>query len=222
MSFLGLALAVGLATGIVGYVADQRRKRAIVAHATAREWTHVEEDPSLVGRFPGPPFDQGEDRRVTTVVRGRYDGREMLAFDHTYETVSGFGADRERHTHEHSVVALALGAVFPSLTVAPEGVLSRLFGGFLGDDLEIGDPTFDGAFRVRATDPGYAADVLGPEVRAALLRHPDLTWRIEGDQLLTIRSGHHLATEIEPTLLALQDVVHAVPDRVWARVRGDG
>ncbi|WP_244928347.1 hypothetical protein [Nocardioides sp. W7] len=209
------------AVGIVGYVAEQRRRAAIVAHATDREWTYLDEDPSLVHRYPGPPFDQGHDPEVTNVVRGRYDGRELLAFDHTYETSTGSGSDRTTSRHEHSVVAVPLGATFPSLSVAPEGFLSRIFSGFFGADLVTGDPVFDDAFRVGAGDPSYAATVLTPEVRAALLRRPDLTWRIEGESLLAIRTGHHGAEEIEPTLQALQAVILAIPDAAWAQVRGD-
>jgi hypothetical protein len=222
VSLVVVVFVVVLAFAIGGYVLDQRRRSAIAAHAAEREWTHLEEDSSLVGHFPGPPFDQGDDRRVTTVVRGRYDGRDLLAFDHTYETTSGFGSDRRTTWHKHSIVSLSLGAEFPSLSVAPEGLLSRMFNGFFGSDLTVGDAVFDDAFRISATDPAYAADVLQPEVRAVLLQHRDLTWRIEGDTLLAVRDGHHVAEEIEPTLLAVQAVIQAIPDRVWARVRGDG
>ena len=217
-----VVVGVVLAVGVGRHVANQRRRAAIAARASAREWAHLAEDPSLVGHFPGPPFDQGHDREVTSVVRGRYDGRDLLAFDHTYETVSGTASDQTSTTHRHSVVALSLGTDFPSLSVAPAGLLSRMFTSFHAADLEVGDPDFDEAFRVSAAHEEFARDVLVPEVRAALVGRPGLSWRIEGDQVLAIREGHHLADEIEPTAQAIQSIIAAIPDRVWARVRGDG
>lgn len=218
----GFAVCVIILVVLAVWRWDRARKRraALVATATEREWTYTDADPSLVGVFPGPPFDQGRNPRVTNVVRGRYDGRDLLAFDHTYETTTHTSEGQTTSDHEHSIVGLSIGEVFPSMTISPEGALRRLFNSFFGSDVEIGDPAFDDAFRVSAADPVYARDVLVPEVRAALLRHPDLTWRIERDMVLTIRVGHHDAAEIEPVLQALQAVIAAIPDLVWARVRG--
>lgn len=206
---------------VTGVVSRRRRRQAIAATAAAREWTYQEVDRSLVDLYPGPPFDQGARRRVTNVVRGRYDGRDLLAFDHSYTTFDHSGSNTTSEQHEHSVVALSLGATFPPLSVSSEGSLSRLFTGFFGTDLELGDTAFDDAFRVSTDDPSYAREVLVPEVRTALLRHPELTWRFEQDALLTIRAGHHGADQIEPVVQALSEAVAAIPDRVWARVRGE-
>jgi hypothetical protein len=220
----GFAVLVIIAVLIAFWRYDRARKRraAMVETAARREWAYTDEDPSLVGILPGKPFHQGDNRRVTQVVRGRYDDRDLLAFEHSYETTSNSTNNGTvTTTTEHSVVALSIGTALPALTIAPDGALSRLHDKLTGAELEIGEEVFDRAFQIEVADPAYARDLLVPEVRTALLRFPDRTWRIEGDWIWVIRSGHADADEIEPVLHAQQSVLATIPDIVWARVRGD-
>ena len=192
----------------------QERRDGLAAFALARDWGLRPEDPALVGRFRGAPFERGHSRRATNVLLGRHEGREFTAFDYRY--VSGSGEDR--HTSTHSVVALNLGVAAPDLAVGPTGTLRRWVDALTGKDIEIGDPTFDSFFTVHSSSPEFARDLLLSDVRDVLRHHPSLSWRITGDSLLVIRPGSHGPAEVEGLLAAMGALLDRVPARVWERL----
>lgn len=52
-----------------------------------------------------------------------------------------------------------------------EGGISTLIGRFFGiEDVQVGDPLFDGAFKVKTADPGRLTSLLTPSVRNGLVR----------------------------------------------------
>lgn len=204
-----LVLLAVVAYIVARAVARHRRRTALVARAAAREWTHLDQDDSLVGTHAGWPFDQGRNRRARDVVRGRYEGREFVAFDHSYETDRHDG-DRTADRHEHAVVVLLHPRALPAVLAASVSTRRQRLPGFVGRDLEVGDPAFDPAFQISADDPAAARAVLGPAVRAAMLRRTDLTWRFEPHAVLTIRPGRHEAEEIEAVLDVMRSVSAAL------------
>lgn len=204
---------------VVGVIQNKARREALTAFAASRGWTVRESDPSLVTRFSGSPFGTGDSRRATNCLYGSHDGRHVVAFDYQYETTSGSGDDRSTTTHHYSVVAMSLGTVMPRLAVSPEGPVGRFFGRLTNRDIELESEDFNRAFTVTADDRRFASDVLHPQMMQMLLQWPALGWRLEGDSMLVIRSGHHQPSEIDSTLAVIDAIVDRIPEHVWRTLR---
>lgn len=192
----------------------RERQQGLAAFARSREWEYRPEDPALVGRFRGAPFERGRSRRATNVLLGRYESRAFTAFDYRY--VSGSGEDSTTHTC--SVIALNLGVTAPDLAVGPTTTLRRWVDALTGRDIEIGDPQFDAAFTVHSPSPEFARELLLSDVRDVLRHHPALSWRITGDSLLVIRSGGYSPGDVDGLLGAMGALLDRVPARVWERL----
>ncbi len=224
--FLFVVLAFGAAVGVIALVvvsisrtqrAAEQRRQQLVGLANEREWGFRPQDPSLVDRFAGPPFERGRSRQATNVIVGQYDGRPFTAFDYAYTT--GSGDSTQRHTC--SVVALNLGVSAPDLSIGPTTMMRRWVDAITGNDILIGDPEFDDFFTVHSPSPEFAADVLLSDVRDVMRHHAGVAWRITGDSLLVIRDGHHGPGEVEAKLRMMDALLDRVPARVWDRLRGE-
>lgn len=192
----------------------RKRQETLAAFAQAREWDYRPDDPALVGRFRGAPFERGIRRRATNVLIGRYESRPFTAFDYQYVT----GGGEDSTTHHHAVIALNLGVMAPDLAVGPTTTLRRWVDALTGRDIEIGDPAFDAAFTVHSPSPEFARDLLLSDVRDVLRHHPGLSWRITGDSLLVIRSGGFSPADVDGLLGAMGALLDRVPARVWERL----
>ncbi|WP_193611498.1 DUF3137 domain-containing protein [Nocardioides lijunqiniae] len=212
-----LALIVVLV--VVGYQQAKKRREGLAAFAAARGWVYRPADPSLVGRFTGSPFGTGSSRSATNCLYGAHGERPMVAFDYSYTTSSGSGDNRTTTTHRYSVVAMNLGLVVPPLAVSPEGAVGRFFGRLTNRDIELESEDFNRAFTVTAHDRRFASDVLHPQMMQMLLQWPALGWRLEGDSMLVVRSGHHAPHEVDATLAVMDAILDRIPEHVWRTLR---
>lgn len=213
--------AIGIFTALRARKRAAERKAGMSGYAAHREWEYRPEDPGLVTRFDGPPFDRGYSRTAANVLRGKHDGRPFVAFDYAFTTSSSSGRNRSTQRHEYSVVALSLGLTTPGLAVGPTGTFGRLINAVTGRDVEIGDPAFDQTFTVTSPSPEFARDILTPDVVVVAMHHPVLAWRLEGDSMLVIRSGQHTAQEIEAKLHFMDAVLDRIPEHVRSRLLGE-
>lgn len=201
-------------------IGAKRRREAIMAFATARGWRYAREDRTLVGRFPGYPFESGYGRRATNVLLGEHDGRHLVAFDYQYKERRGSGDDRKTETYHFGVVVMSVGAQMPALSVTPENFLGRAIGRLTGSDIELESEEFNRAFTVRAPDPRFAYDVLHPQMMELLLQWPDLAWRFAGADMISVRRGTQSVEEIDRKVAAMDAILDRVPEIVWRAVRG--
>jgi hypothetical protein len=216
LAFLGLMVVLV----VVGYQQAKKRREGLAAFAAARGWVYRQDDPSLVSRFNGSPFGTGSTRRATNCLYGAHAERPMVAFDYSYTTSSGSGDKRTTTTHRYSVVAMNLGVVVPPLAVSPEGAVGRFFGRLTNRDIELESEDFNRAFTVTAHDRRFASDVLHPQMMQMLLQWPALGWRLEGDSMLVVRSGHHAPHEVDATLAVMDAILDRIPEHVWRTLRG--
>lgn len=225
MTFTGFAALFALvavlivASAVATARGRRRRMDGLAAYAAKREWRYIPDGTGLERRFTGEPFGRGSSRRTSNVVEGWYEGWAFVAFDYRYTTRSG----EDTTVHRNSVVSVHLGALsqpVPLLQVEPQGAIGRFFSALLGNDLAIGDPVFDKAFRVRTDSPELALDVLHPDLRALVSTWRDRAWRLQGDSLLMFRRGEHDPAEIDAVLAAMKALLDRVPPHVWDRLRG--
>lgn len=206
--------------GVVGVIADIRRRKAFSALAARRQWELTKNDRQLPETFGGPPFGVGHRRIAKMVARGRHNGRAILVFDYEYRTPGSDGDD----TH-HAWVACVddLPADLPALEVIARTARAELTARPGGQpalpEFVRGDPAFDRRYRVHTASRRLAEDLLDPQVLRLIASWPDFSWRIEGRRLLTWGSGPLAPHWIETNLNMLAALTEAVPDEVWRKPR---
>ncbi|RNL79476.1 DUF3137 domain-containing protein [Nocardioides marmorisolisilvae] len=215
---LGFGL-VGL-VGYLGYLSAKKRREELAALAAKRGWTWTERDDSWADRFDDAPFGLGHNRQARNILRGTYDGRDMIAFDyvyHTTETSSGPNntTTTREQSHGFSIIAIGTGARFPHLKVTPEGMVGRFFGRLTNTDIELESEAFNRAFTVNCDDRKFATDVLHPQMMEYLLTLPDLAWSTRNDTVMVVEAGQHSAVQLDASLKAIDGILDRIPDFVW-------
>lgn len=215
-----LFAALAVLFGYLGYLAAKKRREAMAAYAASRGWSWVPEDDRVISLFSGMPFGVGHGRRALNVLRGAYDGRQMVAFDYEYKTTSGSGKSRRTTTHHYSVIAVGTGVILPELAVTPQNLFNGFFGRVTNRDIELESEAFNDAFVVTCPSRKFASDVVHPLMMELLMSRPAIAWRFERDAIVTVESGQHQPATIDATLAHLDAVLDAVPEFVWREVRG--
>ena len=208
---LGLVVAVGLV--FVGFWVQRKRHERFFAWAVRHGWTYTHADRSLVSISRGQPFNVGDSKRATEVLRGTFESRPALSF--TYQWTTGTG--KHRTTQHAHVVALGLPAYLPTVEVTPEGLGARLAKLVGAQDMQLESEAFNRAFRVAASDRRVAHAILHPRLMERLLRGDALgsAWRIGGTWILSWEPGTTDLDRLAPRLGLLAAVVRSVPRHVW-------
>jgi hypothetical protein len=202
-------------------VTNIRRERDLAAMAALHQWELTKKDRRLPETFGGRPFADGHDRVGRIVMRGRYQNRAILVVDHAFKTPGSDGDD----THSYWAACVEdLPAALPALEVVPRksradrhttaGILTR------APEFQRGDPAFDRRYRVVATNPLPAADLLDAEVLRLLAGWPDFSWRVEGTRLLTWGGGTVKPHWVQTCLNMLVALAETIPEEVWRTARG--
>lgn len=167
--FLGVAVVFGLAFLVRRPIRERRRVKDIAEWADLNGWerAETESDATLPFRWPGGPFVEGRPEPATDVLYGSVAGYPMISFTHTWRTgKEGSRFSRKRYAH---VIALDEEASEPRLQLSPEDWRDRVQKLFGGQDVQLGNPAFDEAWRVRASDDVFARRVLDPRFMSMLM-----------------------------------------------------
>src|SRR5690349_16880450 len=163
MEILIVVLVVGLIiAGIIFNVLAARKRREELGTLAARLGLTFDpgEDYGLADRYDFlEKLDQGSDRYAFNVLRGRYAGHEIMAFDYHYETYStNSKGQRQTHHHYFSFFILLLPRAFSELTIAREGWGSKIAQAFGYDDIDFESAEFSRTYCVRSRDKRFAYD----------------------------------------------------------------
>lgn len=207
VDLLVLGLVVGGLVGLLLLVgrAGMRRRAGVAERVQQAGWTYVGVDlqPSLLGRWPGTPFDFWP-AQVCDVVVGQWRGRPMVAFEHVHRI------SRRVPAVSHHVVAVPLPAPVPTLELAYVGP---------GPGAGYGPAEFHRVWRVDCADEAFAHELLTPRVVQRLLA-PDAAGalvRFTGTDVLSIERAPAWPERVAPRLELLADLLDLVPAQVWQR-----
>jgi hypothetical protein len=217
-----LAVVIGVGVAYLNYVQAKKRREAFAAFAAQQGLAYIPEDNSWAGQWAGTPFQTGDNWRVRNVLSGAFQGRQIVAFDYSYQTHTTNGKGQRRTTtHKFGVVVMQLPAPLPHLEVTHEGIFGGAVANALGfADLQFESEQFNRAFRVKADDPRFGHAVIHPRMMELLLARGEIGWRIEGNSLVGWDSGPHTPHEVMNRLQLLQLVVDNVPPFVWRDYAG--
>jgi hypothetical protein len=210
---LDLARVAVLAVVCIVSIGMWLRERALSGPlrriSAANGWTFTRSAPGLANRWTGSPFGVGNDRKATSVVRGRVDQRPFTAFNYTVTVSTG----RDRVTSYYSVVALDLPVPLPVVEVHHTlGGVEQAIG---LTRIEFENEAFNRHYRVTCADARYASDVLNPRTIEALVAGRVVNVRIGGGRAVAWAVGRLEVTEVLGWSRALVTAVDRIPDFVW-------
>lgn len=198
-----LFVIVAIAAGIFGAVAAKKRREemAVLASRLGLRF-HPDEDHSLSNRFDFlDRLSVGDNRYAYNVLSGTYRDQDVLAFDYHYETHSRDAkGNRQTHHHHFSFFICLLPRAFPELTIAREGIFSKIAQTFGYDDIDFESADFSRNFCVRSKDKKFAYDVCHARMIEYLLANSDLTVEIEDRALALAFDSCLSAAETESNL----------------------
>ena len=217
--FILVAIVI-IVAGIYSAIAAKKRREemALLAAKLGLRFS-TEHDTYIATRFGFlDRLGQGSNRYAYNILNGNYLGNEILAFDYHYETYSTDNkGNRQTHHHQFSFFICNLPMEFPELTIAKEGILSKIAQTFGYDDIDFESAEFSAKFCVRSKDKKFAYDVCNALMIDYLLANTDLNIEIE-DTALAIGFGTCLsAAEIEMNLERLVKIRSLLPNYLFTK-----
>jgi hypothetical protein len=204
-----VVIAAIAAMAYAAHAANARRVNELGALAVRLGWQFdLTKDYEHAARYSYlGVFDQGDDRYAYNTLTGVIDvgGQSWpaRAGDYHYETQSGTGKDRQRHSHRLTYLIVEtphFGA--GDLFIRREGLFDR-FAGFLGfDDIDFESAEFSEKFLVKSSNKRFAYAVIDPRMMEFMLDSPTPT--------IEFRRGHGCFHDRERTLNAdaLEGLIH--------------
>lgn len=173
---LGIVVAVLLFIGMIvaGAVAAQRKLRAAVDALFAGdgfELTRKPEQAARDGVWPiFEPFKHLKHgvKGIQWIARGRVEGREVIAMQHSYTIHTGQSAQQIVHV----CIACPCPAHWPMVELRGEHVFHRIASVLGSSDIELESEAFNRRWRISAESEDQAILVLTPEVQAMLADAP--------------------------------------------------
>jgi len=216
-----LFVGVVVIAGIYAAIAAKKRREALSALAARLGLNFSAGDDRVFAQRFGflNRLAQGENRYAYNILSGVYRQNEVLVFDYHYETHSTDSkGNRETHHHHFSFFIVLLPVSLPELTVAREGLLSKVAQAFGYDDIDFESHEFSRAFCVRSKDKRFAYDVCNAQMMEYLLANRDLSIEIENHALALAFDSCLSAAEIESNLARLQEIRLRLPDYLFTKV----
>lgn len=204
---------------IFGAIAAKKRREAFAILAARLGLTFSpDHDRGIADRYHFlDRLAHGSNRYAYNILSGNYQGRSVVAFDYHYQTESRDSkGNRRTHHHHFSCFVLQMERPFPELTIAREGIFSKVAQAFGYDDIDFESHEFSRKFCVRSKDKKFAYDVCHARMIEYLLANDDLNIEIENTVLALAYSGVLKPEEIEPNLQRLVHVRALMPDYLFA------
>ena len=213
--FIVGVLAVIVIVAILGHLAAQKRRQAMMALAAR---LGLRFDPrkrrDLARRYEFiDRMRAGRNRYAFNILSGHYQGHDVILFDYHYKTGSG----KNTHHHYLSFFILRLPISVPELVIGPEGFFSKIAQAVGYDDIDFESHEFSRKFCVRSRDKKFAYDVCNAQMIEFLLANTDLTMEMELDALAVSFQRRLRPEQIEANLQRLITVRSLMPDYLFAR-----
>lgn len=159
---------------------------------------------------------QGSNRYAYNIMSGHFNGHDVAAFDYHYETHSSDSKGRSQtHHHHFSFFVLTLPKHLPELTIAKEGLLSKIAQAVGFNDIDFESPEFSKTFVVRSKDKKFAYDFCNEQMIDYLLGHPDINIEVDQDSLAIALNRCLRVEEIEAHLDQLVSIRTLMPDHLF-------
>jgi hypothetical protein len=159
----------------------------------------------------------GSNRYAYNVMEGDYQGHPVALFDYHCETTSGYGKDRKTNHHHFSFFVLSMEAAFPELTIADEGIFSKISQALGHDDIDFESHEFSGRYVVRCENKKFAYDVCNARMIEYLLVNPCDGIEIENGSLAIGFNSKLGVDQIEAQLKRLLNIRTLMPNYLFSK-----
>ncbi len=157
-------------------------------------------------------LDQGSNRYAYNILDGDFEGHSIKVFDYHYETYSRDSEGRRKTDHHHfSFFILNLPRSFPELTIAKEGILSKIAQAVGYDDIDFESHEFSRRFVVRSKDKKFAYDFCNAQMIDYLLGVQEIELEVDSTSLALAFNRCLKVEEIEPRLRQLIEIRSLMP-----------
>jgi hypothetical protein len=159
---------------------------------------------------------QGSNRYAYNILDGTYRDHAVTVFDYHYEThSSGSKGQQQTHHHHFSFFILTLEKSFPELTIAKEGLFSKLAQAVGFDDIDFDSHEFSRTFVVRSRDKKFAYDFCNAQMIDYLLGHPKINIEVDRHKLALGFDSRLKVEDIEPHLEQLVKIRSLMPEYLF-------
>lgn len=201
---------------VVGYRQTKQRREAMAAWAQRCGLSFSpDHDDHLKERFPDfKCLRQGDqDRYAYNICRGRWNGRDLTAFDYHYETRSTDSKGRTSTTSHHfSAVILCADIPLKPLVIRGETVFDKMAGFFGYDDIDFESTEFSRRFYVKSPDRRWAYDVIHARTMEFLLQSPRFNIQFDHVHIIAWRERTLRLPQFEQALTLIEGVLERFPD----------
>jgi len=159
---------------------------------------------------------QGDNRYAYNIIEGQHEGHPIKIFDYHYETHSTDSkGNRQTHHHHFSFFILNMEKAFPELTIAKEGILSKIVQAVGFDDIDFESHEFSRRFVVRSKDKKFAYDFCNARMIDYLLGVQNIELEVDSNSLALAFNRCLKVEEIEPRLRQLTEIRALMPDYLF-------
>jgi hypothetical protein len=210
------AIVVGVGVWYSYYRKKQRRE-AMGLFAARYGLQYSREDPLGLLGYGFHLLQMGDGRGCENVVYGQWQGLPAREADYWYYTES---TDSKGHTsrsyHRFSILIADLEADLPYVSVAKEGIFTRMAGHLGFADIQFESEDFNRQFQVRSQDREFAFRLIDARMMQWMLSTDgSLGFEIEGSNVLLY--CHRLQPDELAPLFGAAKLFHEhVPRLVWA------
>jgi len=159
----------------------------------------------------------GRERYSLNTIRGDFDGRSVTLFDYHYlsdATVWWWAPSWSRHCYL-SFIILNLEKGFPELTLAKEGIFSKIAQAFGFDDIDFESHEFSRQFKVHCRDKKFAYDFCNAKMIDYLLDQPIIAIEIDRNALALGFDFQHKVAKIDSHLTHLVKIRSFMPNYLF-------
>ena len=153
----------------------------------------------------------GSDRYASNVMKGAYQGHDVIVFDYHYETGSG----KERTTHLYSFFILETEQYFSELLITKEGIFSKITQALGFDDIDFESHEFSRKFCVKSKDKKFAYDFCNGQMIEYLLANSDLNIEVDRKVIAISFTGNLKPETVEYNLNRVVNIRSLMPDYLF-------
>lgn len=216
MPCLFFILVAGLMVVMIVVGQRQREQRQQAMGDLGREMgLHYDpaKDRSFDERYPFfNALKRGNSRYAYNILRGAFEGRNIVGFDYHYQTSSTDSKGKRRTTNHHfSAVIFEVGLPIHGLTIRPEGVFDRMKQFFGFDDIDFESAEFSRAFHVACKDRQLAYDVIQPETMDIMLQRPRFYLHFDQGLVMVFRGSRFKPDDYRAAIHLVDDILDRIP-----------
>ena len=177
-----------LAVGLLVFTLVRNRKRREEIHQLAAQlgMTYSRYDSTGIVRLPFDLFRMGAGQGVENVLSGVRGDTPSYLFDYWYYTETRDSKGQVSRSYNHfSCAMVEMSGRFPNLSIAPEGLLTRLADGLGMRDITFESEEFNRRFEIKSDNRKFAFDLIDARMMEWLLANSGKArWEISGPYLL--------------------------------------